>query len=53
MFTRRPSDHKHEKITVITKEMDKTTWQKVMEPVIQEWNKSFGKDKINAIINGK
>jgi tripartite ATP-independent transporter DctP family solute receptor len=37
----------------VTKEVDKTAWQKAMQPAFDEFSKQFGKEKIDAILNAK
>jgi TRAP-type C4-dicarboxylate transport system substrate-binding protein len=39
-------------LTVI-RDVDKASFAKAMQPAFVEWNKEFGKEKIDAIVNTK
>jgi tripartite ATP-independent transporter DctP family solute receptor len=38
---------------VVIRDVDKASFAKAMQPAYAEWNKDFGKDKIEAIVNTK
>jgi TRAP-type C4-dicarboxylate transport system substrate-binding protein len=38
---------------VVIRDVDKASFAKAMQPAFVEWNKDFGKDKIDAIVNTK